>query len=261
MESHAERTVKQGGWHEALGQLDGDLRWKSSLVGLSEATYSFVVRSLVDALPTNSNLMLWKKVISPSCGSCGSKSQTLLHVLNNCDRKLDLYTWRHNNVLLQLKEFIASKVHGYDILCDVCIRDSCFVEGKVHTIPIDLLQTNLRPDLVLVNRATKVIIIVELTVPFETNIVNAHQRKADRYAPLIAGLEELDFTCTFHSFVIGSRGIAAQGSCKLIREICKTSRKETKLFIQKLCHTVVKASYLIFHEKDNQGAKFSSILH
>ena len=71
IEEHANSSVKQGCWSEALALMEKDISWKACLLGLSETTYSFAVRSLVDSLPTNSNLVLWKKLVSPQCGSCG----------------------------------------------------------------------------------------------------------------------------------------------------------------------------------------------
>ena len=260
VETSAESARKQGGWLEALAHRDDDVKWNSVINGLSETTYSFLIRSLVDALPTNQNLVLWKKILSASCGSCGSGNQTLLHVLNNCDRKLHLYKWRHDNVLYKLKNFISSKLNDCDILCDLCTENNAFLDRNVHTIPADIFQTSLRPDIVILNRAIKSLTIIEVTIPFESNICQAHERKAEKYSGLIAGLEEKGFACRFHSFVIGARGIAAQGSCRSIRSICKSSRMETKLFIRDLCHIVVKCSYLIFRERDNNGAMFTSIM-
>ena len=96
------------------------------------------------------------------------------------------------------------------------------------------------------DRQRKHIAIVEVTIPFETNICDAHERKAAKYAPLVAALVDNGFDCEFHSFVIGSRGIAAQGSCRTIRQLCKSSRKDSKTFVKRLCHTVLKCSFSIF---------------
>jgi len=38
------------------------------------------------------------------------------------------------------------------------------------TIPPNILTTSQRPDLVIINNNTKRILIVELTIPFETNM-------------------------------------------------------------------------------------------
>ena len=259
-ESNADLCSLQGGWVEALSHMDQDVSWKACISGLSEATYSFLVRSIVDALPTNSNLFRWKKILSSTCGSCSGSKQTLLHVLNNCESKLDLYTWRHNNILFRMKNFFNSNLENCEILCDLCVQDSTFINGRVNTIPIDIVQTNLRPDLVIIDRENKSATICELTVPFESNIARAHERKSEKYAPLIAAFEENDFNCKFYSFAIGSRGVAAQGTCSSVREICKVSRKGAREFVKEFCQCVAKCSYIIFREKDNANVKFSTLM-
>ena len=252
--------MKQNGWVEALASMDGDVTWKSCLIGLSEASYSFVTRALVDALPTNSNLAIWKKVISSQCGSCDSKKQTLLHVLNHCSNKLQAFTWRHNNILFKLKEFISSKLPDQEILCDLVVKDKCFVDANVHTVPFDILSTNLRPDLCIIDRANQKITIVELTVPYTSNISSAQERKSLKYRPLVAGLEEMGFETTFYTIELCSRGIAAQGTSRILKSLCHSSRSETRELVKSLSRLVIKCSYIIFREKDNRDAIFKTVI-
>ena len=263
VEDFAKSKVKQGehGWIEALSRMDDDVSWKSCLVGLSEATYSFVTRAIVDALPTNSNLALWKKVLSSQCGSCQSNKQTLLHVLNHCQSKLAAYTWRHNNVLLSLKNFISSKLPNLELHCDLHVRNNQFQDTPVQTVPYDIIATNLRPDICIIDRDSKNFIIVELTVPYESNITAAQERKSTKYMSLVAGLREIGFDVTFYSVEICSRGIVAQGTSAMLRKMCHISKKESKLFLQSLSRLVTKCSYIIFKEKDNRSAIFESIIH
>ena len=261
IEEHADASIKQGCWSEALAFMDSDISWKACLYGLSETTYSFAVRSLVDSLPTNSNLALWKKLVSPQCGACGSSKQTLLHVLNNCSVKMPLYSWRHDNILLRIRNFVQSKLPEHEVYCDICVDGYSFKDIKVHTIPEDIYQTNLRPDLVVVDRVKKILNIIELTVPFESNILKAQEYKSNKYASLIAGVIESGFSCFFHSLEVGSRGIVSHGASQLFRSVCKASRQETKVLLKSLSHDSLKCSYLIFREKDNSSAIFTSILH
>ena len=260
VENHSKSCIKQGGWLEALAQMDQDVKWKASLSGLSEPAYLFVMRALVDALPTNSNLAMWKKISSSSCQACGSSKQTLLHVLNNCQNKLDLYTWRHNNILLHLKNFIMSNLQDCDVYCDIAVESGQFKDAKVRTVPSDIFVTNLRPDIVIVRRAIKHISLLELTVPFESNIAKAQERKADRYSPLVAGLQEAGYDCDFLSLEIGSRGIAAQGTCRTVRSLSHSSRKDARNLVKQLCNISVKCSYLIFLEKDNSTAVLNNVI-
>ena len=144
--------------------------------------------------------------------------------------------------------------------CDVVVENNRFKDANVRTVPSDILITSLRPDIVIVRRAIKHISLLELTVPFESNIAKAQERKADRHSPLVAGLQEVGYKCDFFSLEIGSRGIAAQGTCRTIKYLCQSSHKETRLLVKSLCNIAAKCSYLIFLEKDNAGAKLDAVI-
>ena len=49
--------------------------------------------------------------------------------------------------------------------------------GNGGTIPPDILVTNQRPDLVLVNRQSRKIVLFELTVPWDSNVDTSHDLK------------------------------------------------------------------------------------
>ena len=52
-------------------------------------------------------------------------------------------------------------------------------------MPLEMELTTLRPDLVLVSRAARRVITMELTVPWEARIDEAWERKMRKYAELV----------------------------------------------------------------------------
>ena len=48
------------------------------------------------------------------------------------------------------------------------------------------METNLIPDSVLVSQHSKTLVAIELTVPWEENCEEAHERKSFKYAGLMA---------------------------------------------------------------------------
>ena len=54
--------------------------------------------------------------------------------------------------------------------------------------PAIICATDNRPDVVIWSKESKRVIIIELTVPAEENIANAHHRKTVKYEALIAPL-------------------------------------------------------------------------
>lgn len=55
---------------------------------------------------------------------------------------------------------------------------------KKLTFP-EIISTNLRPDMVLCSPGTKIIIVKELTVPWEERCSEAHERKKTKYDTLL----------------------------------------------------------------------------
>ena len=51
--------------------------------------------------------------------------------------------------------------------------------------PKDIVPTNLRPDIVIFSKESKVCVIMELTDPWEERIEKAHERKLRKYAELV----------------------------------------------------------------------------
>ena len=265
LEQQSQAAVKEGKWYQALSAIDSDILWKSCILGLSPSTYSFALRSLNDTLPNSSNLLLWNKSLSDNCKLCGQGKQTLLHVLNFCRAALGRYTWRHDNVALILSRFIRNHLSDSNdqLLTDVVMNsdETAFdFDKSVATIPQDIYQTTSRPDIVIFNRILKTMSIIELTIPHESNLVNAKRRKAERYQSLIAGLDEQGIHVKYSSLEIGSRGIIGQGSCKLMRDICGASSKEVKILFKELSQIVIKCSYIIFKERDNTNATLDFIM-
>ena len=84
------------------------------------------------------------------------------------------------------------------------------------TIPPDILPNQQRPDLVLINKSSKSLIIIELTVPFEPNIHIAHEHKHNEYASLTSDLQEQGYDTKLLYVEVDSRGLlTASNKCSL----------------------------------------------
>ena len=127
-------------------------------------------------------------------------------------------------------------------------------EFKINggSIPPDIIVTNSRPDLVILDTATtpQTIYLCELTVCFEKagNFEAAHLRKKQRYAGLKSDLEEKGFTVYNLPFEVGSRGhISLENKSILgtIHKLCKTPVK-LKRFYENICKTSLLCSYAIY---------------
>ena len=78
------------------------------------------------------------------------------------------------------------------------------------TVPPDLVATGQRPDIVLLDRQKKTIVLLELTCPFDssaTSFKSALDRKTDRYDRLTLDCEGLGYTAYNTPLEIGARGV------------------------------------------------------
>ena len=129
--------------------------------------------------------------MSDRCGFCGNV-QTLAHILSNCTTALDQgrFTWRHDSVLKTIVSFSSSKLReGFSLFSD--LRGFQSPHGGV--IPPHIIVTPLRPDVFVVSESSRIIIILELTCPWEGNITRNHEYKERKYAPLVNDLSR-EFT-------------------------------------------------------------------
>ena len=110
----------------------------------------------------------------------GNQPQTLLHTLNHCQVALELrcYNQRHDSILQVIVDSLQSQCPpDYKITADLPNTDYMF--------PTNAASTDLRPDLVVWSDPQRILVLVELTVCFETNFVDASQRKQNKYQDLL----------------------------------------------------------------------------
>ncbi|GFO10106.1 polyprotein [Plakobranchus ocellatus] len=166
-------------------------------------------QSVYDLLPSNANLVRWGKKDDPTCPLCQGR-QTTEHVLSSCKVTLSQgrYTWRHNRVLQELASVISTakgeihpsstsstvftteggvkkwhvgsitiNTHSKGLLdgCDDWVVSADLPEWERH--PDVIRKTALRPDIVIHSASTQQIIMVELTIPYESRMKEAHAFK------------------------------------------------------------------------------------
>ena len=145
-------------------------------------------------------------------------------------------------------------------LCLLCFRHSSsasdippqiFADLPGHlsssnsTIPSHVLPTSLRPDLVLF--PNQKIYILELTVPFETNILSARLRKSNRYASLLTDLRLSAYQAKFFRLELGSGGFLSPSNFEtLLSPLPSKSPVTARRLRSDLSRLATLCSYAIF---------------
>ena len=240
--THLNTLIKQGEFLKICQKEQQDPIWKSFIHNLKKGTMKFLLNSVLDTLPTKTNLKLWSKTTSDKCNLCSNK-ETTLHVLNGCRTALTQgrYTWRHDNIL----RYICNSINKEKFSVFSDIPD--FQSENGGTIPSYLTITADRPDIVLIDKEKNTAKICELTVPFETNIQARHTYKSDKYAYLINDITT--FKASLCAFEIGSRGSITNENIERLKEIYKFCDKTLKFktFCENISAISITSSYYIFN--------------
>ena len=236
----------QGDYARLLIEEKENVTWQSIVKNVPRGVMSFALRSVTNCLPTPDNLKRWGKRQVSKCPLC-SNNGTLEHILNFCSISLNQgrFTWRHNSVLNFLtKAILQDKPSDLTIYSDLPGFD---FNGS--TIPPDILVTQSRPDLVIINRSEKKIWLLELTCCFEKNEQSAHARKNERYNALKTDLEERGYICHLIPFEVGSRGHVSRANKTNLMNIFATNKLKANVFkcIKGMSRISLLCSFSIFH--------------
>ena len=215
--------------------------WSIAVFSLPEWIFKFALNAVTDTLPHNVNLCKWKKLSSPQCQLCG-ETQSLAHILNSCQKALVLgrYSIRHDGVLKVIVDFLQHHMTaGFQITADL--------PGQQYTFPQDIAPMDLRPDIVM--WSTSVIYLVELTVPFETNIVGAAERKAHRYQELASACGHSHHTSII-TLEVGSRGFLSITGFQQLYQLVQAKATDRAAFERDIIRHVVSSSYDIWCKRN-----------
>ena len=236
--------LMQGDFLGLLIEEDEHVTWKSFLWGLPRGVAKFAINSSLNTLPTGDNLKRWGKRTSDACRICnGIGRQTLHHLLSSCNVSLEQgrFTFRHDSCLRTISDFLSGKLNGgFEIFSDLVGRGS----GPNRTIPFDLVPTAQRPDLVILNRFLKQVVVFELTVPWDRNVRNAHQYKVNKYAALVGDLQDAGYVVDLYCFEVSVRGQISKENKARLKSLVHRYTNAGRLGLKKLIVNVSKASLL-----------------
>ena len=230
------------------------LSWKS-LIAMESLAISFLLRSTSDLLPNVTNPKLWGYTNSDLCLSCKSDRGTLRHVLSACPHSLQIYTWRHNKVLEVIIELVRAQcetanqqsITAKEPIIQFLKEGECpvrkqknpnmklywteLVTGKfqqisrhLYNFQFTLFKQKSGPNIVAWSDSKKSVLLIELTVPWEENREEAHERKKNRYETLRADCVEKGWICHVIPIEVGCRGFIGHSVISFLSKIGITGR-------------------------------------
>ena len=253
----------QGQWTTWDDALQRSLTW-NDLWNMAPLRLNFIVRSTYDLLPSGANLARWGKTDDPKCPLC-HKLQTTEHVLSSCSKSLaeGRYTWRHNRVLEKLAETIIDALPQSDTETCSKKQPQRFVREKsgdaykyarhfagetkgatllsgatdwvvagdlpqLGPYPHAVKKSGQRPDIVLYSEILLKMILVELTVPYESRIEERHQYKLAKYDDLASQVRSAGYAARVMAVEVGARGFVGASVFNLLTQLGIRGRKRTR---------------------------------
>ncbi|CAG9572980.1 unnamed protein product [Danaus chrysippus] len=230
------------------------LKWRTLIYDWSPALLKFYLNAFQMTLPDQSNLVRWGKSTEKTCYICGKAVGTAKHLLVGCKVLLDSgqYSRRHDRVL-EVIRFVRegtratkSNVKPYSILkaaSDWTIMMDTY--EKQYKIPEDICASASRPDIFLFSRILKRVVIIELTVPWETNIPKDHTIKVNKYYELTNELTRNRFVVDLYAVEVGARGITAKSLYNLLKDL-GLSRTHINAFLERTSKAALVGSFQIW---------------
>ena len=91
-------------------------------------------------------------------------------------------------------------------------------------MPRKLVTTTLRPDMLIMSEARKLVVLVELTVPWEDRIDEAHELKGAKYSDLVESINLNGWHVHYFPVEVGSRGYPAKSLGFMFKSLGLSSR-------------------------------------
>ena len=281
----------QGKWTSWDDVMELDLSWKNLIYALPPKLTSFALNAIGLTLPTPDNLRIWGKQSDGRCTLCASPTCTLFHILCNCPYSLQnkRFTWRHDSVLRTLAPFLQDQINKQNESKErmnqsgfiTFVREGsnpprsstkpqrnidCILTGSSDwkllvdyddaqiVFPAIICATDNRPDVVIWSKESKRVIMIELTVPAEENIANAHHRKTVKYEALIASCLSQGWKTTFIAIEVGCKGFVGFSTVKCCKMLGMSKHSISRL-VKLLSKVALRCSYLIYLSRKNREWK------
>ena len=254
--------VQQNQWKKILDESKADSHFIAAIMNLPPHLAKFLVMNLLNIAPCSTNLVKWGKTMDASCKLCNQPFCTTSHILAGCQfaLKQHRFTWRHDSLLQCIYIFIKKMLGRSELELRVDLPTKSYeCSDSVQTIPDDIAVVSKRPDISVVDRRNKKLMIVELTAPFDMNLHEWEKTKEAKYRQtLIPAIEESGWKVEFAHLGVGALGTIPRSTkdsffsiAKFARLIVTPSPTEIRSLCLTLSKIAISSSYVIFRERNN----------
>ncbi len=125
------------------------------------------------------------------------------------------------------------------------------LDKKNIVFPSCIVATELRPDVVLWSKMSRIVVLLELTCCAEEGIRAAQLRKETKYSELVDSINETKvWKASLHTIEIGARGLVATTTHRIFVQLGFSSA-QAKSLCKTLSRAVARCSYAIYLAHQN----------
>ena len=118
--------------------------------------------------------------------------------------------------------------------------------------PPEILSTDQRPDIIIWSRKTKMVLLIELTVPADENIQAAQIRKKARYDELSREINSVSsWNTKIITIEVGARGFVGKSMNSCLRKLGSTAHSSSCI-CKRISLVVARCSHHIWANRDNK---------
>ena len=155
------------------------------------------------------------------------------------------YSKRHDEVLKLITASVKSHLPpSYSLTVDL--------PDHHYTFPQHITPTDQRPDPVWWSDSNQELRMLELTISFEPNMEEAHQRKQAKYQHIVEAATEAGYDTELFALEVGSRGMTNDGELNALKDSLEVTKKEMSLMTMALMRTAILESFRIWCQRNTE---------
>ena len=118
--------------------------------------------------------------------------------------------------------------------------------------PDVIKESGLRPDMVLISESSRTVVIVELTVPYESNMSESHEFKMAKYEGLAREIRQKGYRTQLFAVEVGARGLAGGTVYSLFQRLGLSGQARSR-YLKQVAEAAEKASCWIWTKRNEKN--------
>ena len=119
-----------------------------------------------------------------------------------------------------------------------------------YSFPQHIAQTDFQPDIIVWDDECKSVTMIELTIPFDTIMQEAADRKKEKYRSLVTSNKKKGYSVTVITIEVVSRGLPHEQGFNKLRQHLGLGKKTTRGLMISMSKQAIQGSHTIWKSRN-----------